>query len=282
MHTRSHLPALLAAGFLCTVLPCGATADPTPPPELVSELEPELVRAGFDPARLADWPEGLLTPIDVSADGVSDWLVDFLALGFPGWCGTGGCRHELWVSTGGGYRLALDAQVLEIGIRPGTARTLDLELHGSICGLTGSEACPRSFEWDASARRLVETANAAGGTLLAGPLFQPVADDPGAWPEPVLRARFEAEDRCVAAGGEYGEWMAPVISVPDIDGDGKRDWVLDESWTYCDGADPTSPAPTLRVFESNHGTWRQQLAVAATDWAVDISTHPASLVLTAH
>ncbi len=253
MRINQHKTAVVAAALLTALLPRDSMAGPAPPPEIMAELEPHLAEAGYDPADAAAWPEGLLTPLDVSADGVTDWLVDFIVLGTPNWCGTGGCREQLWVSDGRAYRLALDEHVIEISVRAGTARTLDLELHGTWCNRPGNAPCSRSFEWDPSHRRLVETANASGETLLTGePLFQPVAIDPGHWPEPLLRARNDAEDECVAAGGEYGEWMAPASSIPDIDGDGERDWVLDGTWMNCEGTGDQPGQPgAARIHEQS-------------------------------
>lgn len=252
------------------------------PPALVAAIRPLLARDGIDPAVVGNWGSEYATLLDVSADGVADWLLDFDALGDPGWCGTGGCRHQLWVSDGPGFVLALDAWVVEVASRDGGSRTLDVQLHGTHCARPGNAPCVRSLAWSPARKALEEVAGPDGGTLLTGPLFQPVPTDEAGWPEPVRRVRDATVDRCVAAGGDDLEWGWPASSIPDVDGDGARDWAIDESWLYCGRQDRDGigfPA-RLHVFASNHGRWIEMLDVADADWAIDVSSRPASLVVT--
>jgi len=278
--TRCLLPLALAAAGLASPL---ASAGPAHlPPALKAAMHPYLVQADVDPRALDTWDEDYASTLDLSADGIADWVVDFDALGFPGWCGTGGCRHQVWVSQGTGYVRALDEWVVDVALRVGTAHTLDVELHGSFCREPGNAPCSRSFQWNPVARQLEEVPNAEGGSLLTGPLFQPVPTEEAEWPEILQRLRDSVVDRCSEAGGDSMAWNWPASSIPDIDGDGVRDWVLDESWLLCDrGEDDSIDVPArLHVFVSNHGRWTEKLDVPDAEWAVDVSSRPASLVIT--
>lgn len=257
-------------------------ADPARlPPALAAAVRPHLVADGVDPGALAAWDEDYARPVDLSPDGVADWVLDFNALGFPGWCGSGGCRHQVWISEGAGYVLALDEWVVEAVPRTGSPRTLDVELHGSFCREPGNAPCARSFAWNARRRALDEVPNAEGASLLTGPLFQPVPTDEAEWPEPVQRLRDATVDRCVESGARELEWSWPASSIPDIDGDGERDWALDEAWLYCGSVDEgLPPIPSrLHVFVSNRGQWTEKLDVPQAEWWIDVSARPASLVV---
>lgn len=275
---------LFTAGTLLAVPAHFADAADLPP-ALVAAMRPLLIADEIDPRPLAQWDDDYAARLDVSPDGIADWNLDFNALGYPGWCGTGGCRHQLWVSDGKGYVLALDEYVVEIAPRDGAAHTLDVELHGGFCNEPGNAPCSRSFTWNAGRHALDEMPNASGLTLLTGPLFQPVATDEADWPEPVRRIRDATVDRCVEAGGNQLEWGWPASSIPDIDGDGARDWVIDESWLYCgkhaENDDDAILIPArVHLFVSNRGRWTEKLDVPDADWAVDISSKPASLIIT--
>lgn len=273
-------PLLLAAGTVLA-LPSFA-ADAVLPRALTEAMAPMLADDDVDPAVLAHWDDDYVQRLDLSGDGVDDWLLDFNALGFPGWCGTGGCRHQLWVGTPTGYVLALDEWIVEALPRDGAPRILDVELHGSFCREPGNAPCSRSFAWNAARRALDEVPNAEGASLLTGPLFQAVPTDGAEWPEPVQRIRDETVDRCVEAGGVQIEWSWPASSIPDIDGDGVRDWALDESWLACTREDDewVLPPARLHVFVSSRGRWTEKLDVPDADWAIDVSSRPASLVVT--
>ena len=238
----------------------------------LSEYDPSL-------ALMDKWPDGAVRALDVSADGIADWLIDFEAFGFPAWCGTGGCRRQLWVSHEGRHVLAFDAQALEFSLRTAAAPpVIDVELHGVHCNGTGADSCPRAFMWNAATGRLDETANRAGGTRLSGSLFQPVPVDEATLPPPVAAARDSGRQACVAAGGRYEEFDMPVASVPDLDGDGERDWIVDGSLTDCETASGNAPPAPIRVFLSGSGQLREAAALPADAYDIDVGSRPAKLL----
>jgi hypothetical protein len=280
MNTRLRITALGFALALTTA--CQRTSPPAlsgPPAEITAAVISDLAR--YDPslASTAAWPAGAARAVNVSLDGIPDWVIDFEAFGLPGWCGTGGCRRQLWVSHGGRHVLAFDAQALEFTLRTAAGLpVIDVELHGVYCNGTGSDPCPRAFRWNESTGQLDEAANRAGGTLLNGSLFQPVPVDEADLPPPVAAARESGRRTCVAAGGRYEEFDMPVASVPDLDGDGQRDWIVDGSLTYCEtGPGIARPAP-VRVFMSGRGAVRETVPLPTDAYDIDVGSRPAKVL----
>jgi hypothetical protein len=252
---------------------------PTPPVAVAAAVGAEL--AQYDPslAPMQAWPAGAARAVDVSLDGIPDWVIDFEAFGFPAWCGTGGCRRQLRVSHEGRHVLAFDAQALEFTMRPAVnPPVIDVELHGVYCNGTGSDTCPRAFTWDANAGRLNEVANRAGGTLLQGPLFQPVPVAEAALPPAIAAARESARQTCLDADGRYEEFDTPVASVPDLDGDGRRDWIVDGSLTHCETANGIGPTAAVRVFLTGSSALHEAAALPSDTYDIDVGSRPARLL----
>jgi hypothetical protein len=254
-------------------------AVPRPPAEVAAAVHAENAQYDPSPAPMETWPDGAARAVEVSLDGIADWVIDFEAFGFAGWCGTGGCRRQLWVSHDGRHVLAFDAQALEFDLRTAVGPpVIDVELHGVYCSGTGSDPCPRAFTWNATGGRLDETANRAGGTILTGPLFQPVPVDQAVLPPAVAAARESARQACVAAGGRYEEFDTPVASVPDLDGDGQRDWIVDGSLTLCENVDGSATSEPVRVFLSGEGEVREAAAWPSSAYDIDVGSRPAKLL----
>jgi hypothetical protein len=155
---------------------------------------------------------------------------------------------------------------------------IDVELHGVYCNGTGADPCPRAFQWNAATGRLDETANRAGGTLLNGSLFQPVPVDESALPPPVAAARESGRQACMAAGSRYEEFDMPVASVPDLDGDGQRDWIVDGSLTQCETATGVSSSAPVRVFLGGSGGLREAVPLSGDAYDIDVGSRPAKLL----
>jgi hypothetical protein len=277
--------SLLLAIACCLAVPSRAVAESTPPlpPKVAAAVRAEL-EEGLKPHRdvRVPAPRSIARPVDLNGDGVTDWRVDYGGVRFAYWCGTGGCLRQLWLSHAGTYVLAFDAQALELDLRGDGSGVLDVELHGVYCQRTGSEECSRSFRWNAAERRLAEVPNRHGATLLAGPLFQPVRLTDAELPPSVRAAHASLGESCRARRGRYLEYDFPVASVPDLDGDGHPDWIVDSTLTECDvddSADAGRPgAPLLRVFHSGGGRVREATPLATDSYDIDIATRPARLL----
>lgn len=213
----------------------------------------------------------------MSASG-DDWLVDYGRTGDFLWCGTGGCTHELYVARDGGYRLVFSEQVRQWRLTPGAPARLDIEIHGSNCGLSGVEDCWRRYSRDEVEGVWSEQPNGAGSGVLVGPLFQPVAPRPDAYPQAVLDEADRRRVLCRDAGGviDDGEYLA--VSSPDLNGDDRRDWIVGSAYAVChDAAGEAVPAGGvgISVVVSGKGGWEVALRVDDIDYAVDVSTAPA-------
>ncbi|MBU1323732.1 MAG: hypothetical protein KKC29_15740 [Alphaproteobacteria bacterium] len=95
-------------------------------------------------------PPGMIRAVDVSPDGVDDWLIDYAVAGAPAWCGTGGCRARLYVSTDAGLVRALDRQVVSLTVLPGR---VDVTVHALHC-VEAAENCVVRLKWNATSGRL--------------------------------------------------------------------------------------------------------------------------------
>lgn len=188
---------------------------------------------------------------DVNGDGTVDWVADFsdrLA-----WCGSGGCRQVVIVSRPGGhYAVAFDeqAQTFRLRHRRGTTR-LDVEIYGAWCGEAGVAACHRRFDWRAEDERFVEAPNGRGDTRLTGPLFQVV---PATLPRKLKTGPCEVQ----------------TASVPDLDGDGRRDAVAQSG--PCGAQDLVMTLVWVSTLPNRFAATRPD-----PRYEIDISTKPARL-----
>jgi hypothetical protein len=112
-----------------------------------------------------------ITPVEVDGDAVPDWQVHWKDLG-AGWCGTGGCRFQLWLGRAkGAPKLIFDRQMRKLTIEQRDGRPVFVfDFHGSECSGFGSQACPGEFAWDARAKALVLLPAPARHTAVESPL----------------------------------------------------------------------------------------------------------------
>lgn len=222
-------------------------------------------------------PSRLAAKVRVSPSG-DDWLINYEKTGDFGWCGTGGCTRELYVARDGGHVLVFSEQVVDWRLTPGSPAVLDLNIHGANCDLTGGSDCLRRFLWNEATGRFDEAVNREGSGYLIGPLFQPIGPDPASYPNVVTAEIARREGLCHVAGGvlDAGEYSA--LSSPDLNGDGKRDWILGSKYTQCHadtGETEAMPKAGLSVMTSNGDTWTIALRTDETDYVVDVAQKPA-------
>jgi hypothetical protein len=246
----------------------------TAPPELVARVQ-EDIKDDMPPVR----PAGrLFAPVDISHDGVPDWHVDYEPQGMA-WCGTGGCTHKLFVSRpGGGHVVAFDEQARQFALRRAPAGTLlEIEIHGTYCGLSGVNDCYRSFRWDEVQGRFMEQPNRQGDGRLAGPLFQALPVATADYPPAAAAALLELTAACERLGGQYGGGL--VTRSPDLTGDGDPDWIVGSEYSGCIARGPDGePAPVgesgLRVVSGDTVV----LSLDSPVYAVDVATMPATFL----
>ncbi len=153
--------SMAGVGLALLLSLAGPAAAQTPPDGIVwlalAEINGARVHAD-DPTRhpplAAAPPSGMITAVDLSPDGRPDWLVDYEAAGDARWCGTGGCRKQLFVSHDDGYVRALDAQALGLTLTGvGEGRRLEARVHHLYC-VDDRGDCLYAYAWDAEAGRL--------------------------------------------------------------------------------------------------------------------------------
>lgn len=153
---RRHLPAALALLLpICALAPdVAAKANPGPKAEIAKVLTRQL-KSGFSRHSQAEILAAI-EPVDINRDGIQDYQVNFTAFG-SAWCGTGGCRYQLWLGRKTGVPIRVfDRQMRELTITQRAEQIVFLfDFHGSECGGFGAEACPGEFTWSARRGRMV-------------------------------------------------------------------------------------------------------------------------------
>lgn len=236
------------------------------------------------PVAMTTPTQKMFTRVDINGDGTPDWRVNYEKAPNPSFfCGTGGCRQELWVSEpGGGHRrvMSVGARLLKVSRRGGVTR-LDLDFHGSVCDGYGVQACPRSYLWDDRAG-FVETATPGGQTwLTGGPVTLEPPDLESEAPPAVLVALERIQTQCQENLGFFGPENASRL--PDLDGDGVRDWVVGGTYAACeyameDAANTSPPLPILFVVSAGGREGKLALEMpAGSRFGVDIKGAPATL-----
>ena len=121
---------------------------------------PPIVQAAIAESKKACEPDkvtleaGFVSEKDINGDGRVDYILDYgkFTCGSSAtfFCGTGGCLTQVFASRAdGSYVTALDENVRQIRFtRINNKPAIVLDLHGSACGKTGAEACPRTLTWD--------------------------------------------------------------------------------------------------------------------------------------
>lgn len=154
--------ATAAAFWLALWLAEAARAQPPEPPEgLVWMALRDTNATWFDPddptnrpPLTTTVPEGMIRAVDVSPDGVADWLIDYEKAGLSQYCGTGGCLKRLYVSGDAGFTRAFDAQALGLEVRQGDAGVqVEAWVHHLYC-VPDNRDCRYVYVWDVGAGRL--------------------------------------------------------------------------------------------------------------------------------
>lgn len=285
---------ILAASGMATA----QTPEPQPPsPRQALEwmVLNEINGAYFDranpinrPPLIERVPDGVIRQVDISHDGVADWLVDYTDSGLM-YCGTGGCLRSLYVSVADdGHVLAFNDQSYDLSIGSRNGETIiDMAVHQVMCR-PASDDCAYSFAWAPQQSRLVERPNVRGVTLLSsgfGVLALPEEDQPRPPEEApsVLQERWrETVQACpsVVSAGAFNIVHADIQSVPDLDGDNMRDWFF-QGPADCSGGDGTQGDQRSFMIYLTRTSGEAVLAFTSGPGEqplYDIATTPAMLV----
>lgn len=279
---RLAVVGLLAA--LLSPVAVTACAAATPPDAVRAAVAPEYaqIMAGMyddtDPAspRPGPPPNAMFSAHDLNGDGLKDWRVDYEHAQNPSFfCGTGGCRQQLFMAQpGGGYRLVFDSLLRELKFGKAKGEfIMDVDFHGSVCGRAGVEECPRRFGWDSVAGRYLERVNRKGSGWLPGGSLPLIPLPASTWPAAVKQQIERRTALCKAADGVYDLSDHAPYDLPDLNGDGVRDWVVGGSYDYCNmgetGKDSPAMPITLMISQPGGGFtsgWEQTDAA----WGVEL------------
>lgn len=289
---KTMTTAALAVG--AAMIAAVATAQ-TPPESLTWMVLNEINGAYFDrtepfnrPPLVTRVPEGVIRPVDVSHDGKPDWLIDYTDSGLM-YCGTGGCLRTLYVSDGDDYLMAFDEQTHTFDLsNRGGETVIDAEVHHVFCGSAGDD-CAFAWAWDAELKQLVERPNAVGETLLgADGGFPPVAWREGSrpvvdgLPQELAAVWRESRVTCATTQEEDGIRIYRAIfkSVPDLNGDGLRDWLARKPDPCTLSYEETAQPVGFNVWLTGaDGSLSEAWTSEPDHWAmIDIATTPARLV----
>ncbi len=224
-------------------------------------------------------PDGMIVAVNVSDDGKPDWLIDYEHDGTGQFCGTGGCQKRLYVSDGDHYVRAFDTQALEFTVSAvGGERRLEAWVHHNYCG-PGSEECRYAYAWDPALLRLVQRPNSRGETVLSGGGIDPVdreGGDPDRLPQTLSQEWYGGRMTCPDYSDAGFETRRPTIrGVPDMNGDGRRDWLLERPMG-CDN----EQSPPFEIWFSEGEDAVSAFSSAFNEHAsIDIGVTPAVLVV---
>lgn len=234
---RQIWPMFFSMIMAFTQSACQGDSAPHLPAEVRAAVVRQLGEVGVD-ARDVDLAEGLFRPVELTSRRAPDWLVDFNALPNGQLCGTGGCPLQIWVKASWSpYTLAFDRQVLrhEVGRHGNDRRWLVVDLHGVLCGGTGSTECRYQFEWhgdaDAPDGYFVASSILGNPVRYVGPLAQAIPVQP---PEasPVANALDGYRAACAATNGR-ALMNEALVRIPDLNGDGRPELLFDAGQAYC-------------------------------------------------
>jgi hypothetical protein len=276
-------------GLVAALVSTGAVVAASQPPEAVREAVRSEIAQAMGPLEAGDPPHpdptgAMFQRIDINRDGVTDWRIDFgKAPNASYFCGTGGCRQRLYVSTpGGGYDLVFDNTVRQFKLHRSKGQpVLDVDFHGSTCGGFGVDPCPRSYGWSQADGRFLERPASSGRTFLIGGPAQPVLRPEASLPAPVRAIVAAKVKACQAVGGAYPYADAYVTDVADLNGDTVRDWVVGGGYDACafiDTAPDNAPVFPTEVFVSGPGGFASAYRDDVPVWGLDLTGGSAAFV----
>ncbi len=271
---------ILALVGCCAILTMGA-ASPGPPKWLVDHVREEINDDRSDPGSPPPREPSprMFKRVDINGDKIADWKVDFQ--NEAGWCGTGGCRIELWLGRPqGGLTPVWEIGVREFRLKSGkTGATVDVDFHGSACGGAGVQPCPRRYVWDISEGAFLPALNKKGDGFLAGLPIAPVDLNIADAPEAVKTQANRLIAACEASGGKLQMDGVEAGRLPDLNGDGVREWYVGAEYPDCsfEVAPPADPLHLVVLVSAPDGGYTPAWETSDASIAFDISSRPATM-----
>jgi hypothetical protein len=218
----------------------GGVSAQTPPEGMAWYVLNALNSFGFDiedpthrPALVTEVPDGVLVPLQINDDGRADWLIAWPES--SRFCGTGGCRRTLYVSDGDAFVRAFDRQALDLRTdRVAGEVRIEARVHHLECADDRMD-CHYAWTWDPAVGRLSERPSRDGVSRIAGtPTIDRGEEADGTprlagWTPPALSDALAAGRRiCLSDAAEAGYTVVrpELLDLPDLNGDGLRDYML--------------------------------------------------------
>jgi hypothetical protein len=147
-------PAILFAAALILPLAAVEARAPADPKTEIAKVLTRQLKGDYTPHSRAEILAAI-QPVDINGDGIQDWQVDWNPFG-SAWCGTGGCRYQLWLGRKNGVPVRVfDRRMRAVEVVKRQDRIVFVfDFHGSHCGDFGAEACPGEFAWNAQRGRM--------------------------------------------------------------------------------------------------------------------------------
>lgn len=256
-----------------------APAAPVPPAAVLEMARAQIAQALPDAPLPARLPTKAFHVVNISEDGVADWRVNGSEMGDVGVCDDSACETLLIVSQrGGGYAVVFDLPIGSMIVtRNPAGATVDVSMDTEACRSAQAD-CSLRWAWDARLGRLVERPNARGVTRLDGPIIAPMRTDWRTLPPDVAVAMRDLAAQCRQPGrGRNDDSFSPTVaSVPDINGDGVRDWIIGSPGEACPNTG--TPLGLVIMASARDGRFRSAFQAMGLGYAIDLTPNGARVV----
>jgi hypothetical protein len=214
---------------------------------------------------------------DVDGDKITDYQVNWEKLQSASWCGTGGCRYQLWRGREDATpQLIFDRYMRSVDVRRENGEVIyDFDFHGSACGGFGAQACPASFTWDAKLGMMVERVTPNGdGTVR---YIDTLPNRKLAFPANIIAKTNERKNHCTSLGMKFDNDTSAEFnptSVPDVDGDGLRDWMFGGNTCLGKDENTSEQLPDLLMVTAGNAN-APAIALTDNNFEISIASNPA-------
>lgn len=198
-----------------------------PPAPVLADARAILAENPFNPDFKTD--KGFYRNVDVNGDGKKDWVLDFMQAQAQAYCGTGGCPLRVWVYEPAGQAWNLELAMRHFRYKLPRKGEMSVNVHHIYCDGDASKDCRLDYIWDAATRTFVQKPGKDGVAL---PIHAPRPVKENEPPAAVWAAQAAFSAACVIKGGKP-DVEASLVSIPDLNGDGMRDWAFDGMAAYC-------------------------------------------------
>jgi len=198
-----------------------------PPAAIVADSRAILSEDPFNPNYQTG--KGFYKNVDVNGDGKKDWIADFMHAQSSYYCGAGGCPLRAWVFEPSDQSWRLEVERRHLGYELPRPGAINIQVHGTYCGGSGSDSCRLDYIWDGASKTFIQAPGKDGAPTIIWPPRPVREDEP---PSIVWAAQSAFSTACVSKGGTP-DVENSLTSIPDLNGDGVRDWVFDGTASYC-------------------------------------------------